>query len=774
MQQVEATLGELGRNCNTRMLERKVEHLRAMDESLRTRGMDRALSMKPNILTGILTTNLADSDRYVLASQLAVLRSCPVVVSRLLRKGGSVLVASKVLVISRLLHNVLSQRPNPPPYVESLRNRLATLRRKLLNSIDRRLKEDDATVEDLVEAMGAFSLATSSSATDVLKHFLHVRLQAMSSLLSAQDAGHQNAAKALSLFIRTLHDTRSVVPHKLADVLAKLKSSPLLKSPEFHDLIELNLVVHERWIGQQIKAFTPYLRHDDLRKAEAEKLLKQWAEDALSGFVDGLESILGRIEDSKVAVDLRRHLLEIWFSDHHHIAGVDIAGVDSAKVIDSLRKSFNTRLVQLMDTEIQNLGNVGSAIESTLQNWRDVLSDSSLSLWDVSMTSMDTTHGAGAFKSALISRSQGLTDPVQKVLHIYISWLDQITAFESLIAQLRASRWEDDVDDLDDDDNLLDNKQTLLSEDDPRTLQDHLEAALANAFASLQSQLQTCVTAIVSASPQQGPKTTFLLRVLRSLRQHLPSSYRSPDFGLSLIPTLHATLAATVLQTPLNNYTTRITQSSKRKRVPGRALWQGEPELPMQPSPSSFRFLQELCGTMADVGGDAWSPAATGVLKTRLREGLAEYLPSTGHSSEGKLSVNGDATGHTNGEKIASGGEEEEEAQGGVEEEMANPSAIHSVPSPSSDQDHDFEIQLLFDLHYILAATFTSLSSSTSTSSATSSQPHITTSSEKDSLLSNVSALEERIELSPAEKARVRKGAEEYWKRTALLFALLG
>lgn len=781
MQQVETTIEELGRNCNTRMLERKVENLRAMDESLRTRGMGRALSMKHSVVAGWLTTDLADSDRYVLASQLAVLRSCPVVISRLLRKGGSVLVASKVLVISRLLHYVLSQRPNPPPYVESLRNHLATLRRKLLRSIDRRLEQEDATVDDLVEAMGAFSLAASSSA-DVLKHFLHVRLQAMSSLLT-QDAGHESAAKALSLFIRTLHDTRSIVPHRLADLLAELESSPLLKSPELHDLIELNLVVHDRWIGQQIKAFTPYLRHEDLRKAEAEKLLKQWAEDALSGFLDGLGSILGRLEDPKVVVDLRRHLLEMWFSDHHHTTGID-----SAKVINSLRKSFNTRLMQLMDTEVRNLRNVGSAVESALQNWQDVLSDSSLSLWDNSLTSMDTTHGAGAFKSALISRSQGLTDPLRRILHIYTSWLDQITAFESLIAQLRASRWEEDMDDLDNDDDLLDNKQTLLSEDDPRTLQDHLGSALENALASLQSALQTCVTTIVSASPQQGPKTTFLLRVLRSLRQHLPSSYRSPDFALSLIPTLHTTLASTVLQSPLKNYTTRITHSSKRSRVPGRALWQGVPELPTQPSPSSFQFLQELCTTMADVGSDTWSPAATSTLKTNIRVRLAEYLRGIRRRSSEVVEVNGRANGHMDDSHMAArGGGEQRDVLGGgeegpgdrEEEETANTSSsTGSASSLSLSRNHDFETQLLFDIYYILAATSistpTSTSTSTSTLTANSSQPHISTSSEKEPLSTALGAYEERIGLSPAEKARVRKGAEEYWKRTGLLFALLG
>lgn len=684
------------------------------------------------------------------------------------------LVASKVLVVSRLLHNVLSQRPNPPPYVESLRNQLATLRRKLLSNIDRRLKHEHTTVEVLVESIGAFSLATSSSAADVLKHFLHVRLQAMSSLVGAQDAGHESAAKALSLFIRTLHDTRSIVPHKLADALAKLRSSPLLQSPELHDLIELNLSVHDRWIGQQIKAFTPYLRHDDLRKAEAEKLLKQWAEDALSGFTNGLGSILERIESPKVVVELRKHLLNMWFSDHHHIAGVD-----SAKVLDSLRESFNARLTELMDTGIQALSNVGSAIRSTLDHWQNGISDSTLSLWDTSMTSMDTTHGAGACKSALISRSQGLTEPVQATLQVYSTWLHNIEAFESLISQLRASRWEYDMDDLDDDDDLVDNKQTLLSEDDPRTLQNHLEIALATAFTSLQSELQTCVTAITAAFLKQAPQTTFLLRILRSLRQRLPSSHQTSSFALSLLPTLHATLASTVLQPSLTNYTTRMTRSSKRRRTPGRALWQAEPELPMQPSPSSFRFLQELCDGMADVGGDVWSPAAVGVLKGKVRTGLAEGVVSVRRILEEEVEVNGDGDGNGNGRTdestIETGGEEEEgqhdgkEGQDNAEEQAANNVSTKPDSPPQSNPDHDFEKQLLFDLLYILAAT----STPTAISTAPSSKIQISNSSETSPLSPTLSELEKRAQLSPAEMARLIKAAEEYWKRTSLLFALI-
>ena len=43
IQRVEATLGEMGRSCNTRILERKVEHMRAMDGNIRAIGAGRAL-----------------------------------------------------------------------------------------------------------------------------------------------------------------------------------------------------------------------------------------------------------------------------------------------------------------------------------------------------------------------------------------------------------------------------------------------------------------------------------------------------------------------------------------------------------------------------------------------------------------------------------------------------------------------------------------------------------------------------------------------------------
>ena len=737
---------------------------------------------------------LADRDRFILASQLAVLRSCPMVMSRLLRKSGSVLVASKVLVISRLLHKALSQRPNPPPYVDSLKTQLATLRRKLLSNIDRRLKNESTSADGLLEAMGAFSLATSSSPADVLKHFFHVRLQAMSALLGAQESGHESAAKALRLFMRTLQDTRSIVPQKLADALAKLKSFPLFKSPELHDLIELNLRVHERWIGDEIRSFTPYLRHDDLRKAEAEKLLRQWAEDALSAFIKGLLDILGRIEIPKVVVNLRRHLLEMWCSDHRHIIGVD-----SSRVLNTLREAFHDRLVRIMENEIGVLGNVGSIIKSTLQHWQSGISDASPSLWDVSMTSMDTSHGGGAFKSALISRSQGRTSAIREVLQVYSTWLHGIEEYESLTKQLRDERWEDDGDDLDEDEDMLDNKSVLLSEEESlpdfvanishsRSLQGELEIFVGQAYLQLQDSLRDSVTSIVSNS--RGPQATFLLRIIREISNCFPLSYTSStffsnfglgNFGLSFLPQLHDTLINTALQNPLTTYTVRFTKALKHRRVPSRALWAGEPELPVQPSPSIFKFLQDLVNAMANGGSDVWSPAAKGVLKSRVRAALASQLETSAVASEGASEVNGHVDEGMKEERGEGGEEEEnrrEDGDGDEDVTMSPPASHGEVEKPISPNPHnhdrtqDFEKQLLFDLLYILCATPPPPSAypQPQTQSQT---PAPDSSPEANPLPERVRELQHKTQTSEADIARLTKGAEEYWTRTSLLFALL-
>ncbi len=121
---------------------------------------------------------LPETNTYAQTARLAVLHACSVAPPRLLRKRDSTLPAAKVLVLSRLLHKSLAQTAgDAAPFVEGLRVRLGSLRRRLLDRVDSQMAKADGA--GLVEAMCAFSLATSSGPRDVLRHFLHVRREAV-------------------------------------------------------------------------------------------------------------------------------------------------------------------------------------------------------------------------------------------------------------------------------------------------------------------------------------------------------------------------------------------------------------------------------------------------------------------------------------------------------------------------------------------------------------------------------------------------------------------
>jgi hypothetical protein len=162
-----------------------------------------------------------------------------------MKREGSYLLIAKVLVIARLLHKALSQATNKPPIVDELWERLLSVRRKLLRRIDKRLSNTSGETASLVESMCAYALATSSTPTDVLHHFLKMRLDRMNSELKAGgDELAKHGISALKLCIQTCLDTQTIFPRRLADALGKLKAHPLTQDPDVRGLYELNLDVH--------------------------------------------------------------------------------------------------------------------------------------------------------------------------------------------------------------------------------------------------------------------------------------------------------------------------------------------------------------------------------------------------------------------------------------------------------------------------------------------------------------------------------------------------
>ena len=726
-------------------------------------------------------TFVADSARYSFASQLAVLRSCPDVISRLLKSGGSVLLAAKVLVITRLLHTKLSQRPNPPPYLDNIRNRLASLRRRLLSRIDRLFKNLEVSRDVLVEAMCAFSLATSSSPKDVMRHYHHIRLDAISENMGKAGDGHDSMLFALKVYVKTLKDTQAVMPVRLAHALEGLKSVSLLKSQDVYSLIELDLDVHERWIGDDIRTFTPYIRHDDLSKAEAERALKQWARTAFGSFLAGLRNRIQDVEDPRRLIDLRRQVFELWLSNHQHSMGVD-----SAETLDGLRDVFNHQSTRLIQSRTSKLGQVSFAVKNVIRDWQPGVSDHTPSLWDSSMTSMEFENGGKSFRERLATRFAGKNDALNRVSLEYVSYLESIEDLEEMIKKLQEARWVDEVDDVDDEDDLLDNKQVLLSEDDPRLLQEELNTALHRAYSELQATLYELPKQFETT--YNGQQAAFLIRVWRELRHHLPQSYQNAKLGNGSIPGLQHTVADEVLRVPLERCSTRIAKMSQAKLLQARPLWEGSPELPVSPSAWTYRFLLDLASSMNAYSSDLWSPQAVDALKKVLILSIAPMLKGrqavevNGHRDRDLLDGEDkreeeieeevkkdeeeieqrvkEENGEADGEEDRNSGKEDEiksEKPRKPAEKQANGILSNGNVSPEPEEEpEDGKIQRFFDVAYLANA------SAIKDMEGRESQ-----------LISLQRSLAQELALEPQLIERMGKDAAEYWKRTSLLFALL-
>ena len=701
---------------------------------------------------------MTDTDRYEFASQMAVLKSCPEAISRLLRKPSSVLLAAKVLVVSRLLHMKLSQRPKVLPYLELLRNRLGGHRRRLLAIIDKQMKSLDPSSDVLIGAMCAFALATSSSPIDVLRHFHHARLEAMGEEVRNKSINQEGILGAMQVYIRTLRDTRGSFPTVIAQALENLKSRPLFQNHDLHALIELNLDLHGRWIGDDIRTFTPYIRLDDLQRSKSEEMLSQWAKRGLLSLINDLRENLGNFADTLKVMDLRKQLLELWFSSQHQCRSIE-----SSKVVDGLRDAFNSRWKSLIQTQTQSLEKVGSTIRMIAESRPNGIARDSQSLWDSSMLSMDITNGAKAFRESLIARYQGNDEAFQVVSKEYTEWLQRTQSIEATIARARAIRWEDNMADLDEVDDILNDKQALLSEDDPRSLQEHYSNAVQTAFGELEISIDTATK--VLGENKDGPSAVLLLRCWRDLRQRMPNSYGDHTLGLASIAQLQKVLVSSALDVPMQHGRHCVRKASGASKVPGRLLWDGDPPLPILPSPWAFRLLREVVRSMAALGNDVWGIDAIDGLKGELRSSMLKIMvelessrpESNGHAvelDENGQGVLGDQDVPEQDRLVSS----DTDPGSYTEPTRTHKSLINGdVHEPyARGTVSDVKMQQAFDMLYLSCATRTTRSDQ-----------------REDGVESMLLKGMTDLDMRPESSKRMKKGAEEYWKRTSLLFALL-
>ncbi|KAK4146326.1 uncharacterized protein C8A04DRAFT_9916 [Dichotomopilus funicola] len=725
-------------------------------------------------------------------------------------RGDRLVLAARLYVLGRLLVKSLADTSgtntsekdsnNSSSRVDTARKALEGVHRaRLARSIDAVLRSgSDKAMKrgDVLRALEAYSLATSSGARDVLAHLLRVRAKAISDALELEQeeesddedtktptktATHprnpDDVLRALGLYTKTLLDVQTLVPSRLADALLALKQTRLLDDAALRQMEGLRLDIYQRWCGDAIQFFTPFLRHDDLSGEQARAMLFGWAKGS-EVVLQGLEKTLasgGAMAEFAGLVDLRTRVLRLWIAE-----GGRVHGVDSSEMLDRLRDAFNKHMRRVLEAKVAKLRLVGSEVAAALDAG---VTDRHRALWDVSSLDTDlsqtvNTTGTGSssgsgsaaalFTQDVIARLHGRSDAASKAIARYRAWFHVIDDVSRVVEQLRRQRWDDadaDGDEIEDE-TTIEARQRLLSRDDPQALSAYLDRLLRDAFKRLDEQLTALWRAHAatgdddnSKTRKNGPIAMYLLRILRDIRARLPdfdsnssstspSSSSPPTFGLTAVPSLHAALADTVLDKPLTEF---IHVALARTTVVGRALWEaphtktgtgtgseGEKgenqktrELPTSPSPGVFRFLRDLVREMGDAGGDLWSPSAVGVLRGRLG----------GRVAGGWMGVLGELN------------EKEKERNNTPSTEKTEKETKDAEPETKTQtqkQNQDLLVQWLLDIHYLRLFL----------------GPEETTQNLEQAVF-------QASQLDAASRTRLAKAARDYFKRTSLLFALL-
>lgn len=717
-QEVEEKLASLGLRCNTNLLSKKSD--KSVDANKKS-------------------TDDVENNR-ALAAQIALLHRCTTIIGRLLRKHKSLLLASKLMVISRFLYKALSQNSNAPSFVENLSSQLDNLRKTIRKRINRKLGSASSSIEDIIDSMSAFCLSYTSSPHDVLVHFHTVRLESIVRQLERRTHSRESVPKALNLYIHTLQNTKTLSSRRLADALAKLQGQPLLADTDIQSLGELDLDVFGRWVASDVKNFTPWIKSDSLTKQSAEQLIKKWSKEAFARFSESSAAVLEDFDSFEGVLSLRKETLDIWLS-----AAPTTLTHSSTSVLEGLRGIFNTRLKTILLNQAQGLASIGDAAKSHIDQWSHEETQRTQSLWDPSLTCLEYSNGATTFKKVVMDTLLGRDTKVSSVLKLYDSWLIAIERSRSLIDDLKHTRWEETLDDGDDDEKLDNDPATLLNEDDPHLLREEQVNTTRQAFLDLQTGFNTVTEAFGEAD--RSGKAAFLLRLIREIRRNGPSEViqdESLGFAQDIVPSLHDCLAQQIIaQVPVTNLRPL---KNTAQRLPGRSLWDGSPELPTQPLPATFQYFRRLVVAMESLGPDLWSPPAAAVLKAKLNTEVSESLST-------KLKqLNNPVPQHDKDQKDTE--QKEDETEDSVEK-TENGTAVPGEDSPKPLHNaRDWKIQLALDAFYLRDA--------------------LSIGDTKNDLLDGfIEKIQVEVEDGESIIGRLQESAHEFWKRTELLFGLL-
>lgn len=772
----------------------------------------------------------ADKKSLETSARLAVLYKCLNKISQILTDRGSTLLCAKLLVISRLLHRTLSGGSDQP-FLSNLGARLGHSRQRLLRHIDKRFMRVNISNVSLVEDMTAFALATSSTPSDVLKHLHFMRSNVLGRRSREKRNIQDSILTRINMFLHTLRETKAYFPEIFAASLKLLSTKPLLEDSTILELDDLGLDMHLPWLPTDLVNYTPYTRHDELDRSKATQLLRDWGVQACKILGEAVNLDIKDSQDLPTVLDARRAALQLWLTSRRVTSGLPWS-----QVLDNLRDPFDRQARAIIQNSATSLRtSVCGIVVSTIQDWStEAASITRKELWTKSLAQMYFGNGAIDLQRAILDSVAGKHSAIERLVRLLDSNRRKVQDIQAALKEMKDTRWEyDDIDDDEDNsDDYSSSSISKLSKNDPEELQQVLCQSMVEAIQQIDETLTSQVEADTCGFGDYKSTGPFVLRSLRELRYHVPRLLQSVDkaakakplcFGL--VNSLHESLAKCLVNKKEASFSEAV-RRLVHSRYNIESLWTGSPPLPVQPSTGILQTLRKTVKDMEAIGFDMWSVDALEQLKVAQQEALTQIvevqlghvrnLLSSGRESksaathgkpgmdEGKngnppqngpistsidsnVSIEQPANGHANAPEniltvlgIPNGDSKAEEpatiSDGTATMELEGkfdtpPAQSDDVEKPLSELPPKLQparlptqldsklIQIYYDVLYLDSAF---------------SLPYQETEGTQSPLSSVAQKVKEVVAIDEAADARIVKSAADYWRRTYLLFGLLG
>lgn len=536
-------------------------------------------------------------------------------------KERSVLLASRMITIARLLVKHLEQDYGSFKTGQWLTTRLKGGRQQLLNCIDAIFVRPTTSLSNLIQAAGAYCLTTSSSSTDAVRHFYSLRAQRLAQGPTEGEYSKPQLKSDLKqrchYFIASVTAIKALTGRGVVDLLNSLQKHPILEDQDLLAIETLHLDSIKNLLPSDILSFTPYFKRSTSLPSELRASLQQWVNEVSKHLLKHIEITIQKsplrsvIKTRQLVLDI---LLPSCFSTLSH-------GI----ITTSIRELFSARIVNLIQQQAQTLESLGANISSVLQSTQP----SEQTIWQSDLPRKLTTQPPPSCLRDIRRSHLGISDNLTTYLDKLRTWLLTCRQTRQQIENLSKIRWQDKIEEYDEEDEeAAQELVSSLSKADPakylrifnQAADEAADAYIANINTLASSLAQPTNTtqdknntddnttqpaksdSTNSLTPTQIPT---LLRITREtthiLTSLLPNKPMQPLYTATI--TLHTSLARYTANTLFNTLNLPSHQFTP-------------PDLP---SAVTTSLLKMLCTLMTTTGGiDIWTAAATAKLKREV------------------------------------------------------------------------------------------------------------------------------------------------------------